>query len=154
MKAHIIGFMAAALLAGCSAAPKPVPAPPTEPRTFGAWVLSGCTISLKTTDMLLTSTGKLNEQGALELKAAFIPQLTRPPYAQIERLAVPIGVEGSGRHYTFMLPYTPEAMGAVLADKLNLRIAYQRLGDTGFQEVAIPSAGALEALGAMSPICP
>lgn len=142
------------VLAGCGLSSKPLTEAPVAPRTFGAWVISGCTISIKTSEMLLTSSGKLNEQGALDLKATFTPNLTRPPFAQIEGLPIPVGVEGSGRHYTLSVPFNPDVMGRMLSEKPKLRIVYQRLGETSFQEVGIPSIGALEALGAMSPVCP
>lgn len=151
-----IGLMALLALAACSTTSKPLEAkiPAPTPKTFGAWVLNGCTISTKTAEMLLTTTGKLNEQGALELKLALAPLLTRPPYAQIDGLPVPITIEGSGRNYTLSIPYNPDVMGRMISEKPKLRIVYQRLGETGFQEVGIPSTGALEALGAMSSVCP
>jgi len=139
-------------LAACAATPTPTPTePPISARqTFGPWVASGCTVSAKTIDFLLSSQGYLNETGALELKLMMAPALTRPPFAVIAGLPIPVPIEGTGRHFTVLVPYTPEAVAAMLRDEPQLTVIYQKLGYTDLQEVAFPTKGLLEALGVIA----
>jgi hypothetical protein len=155
MKAFAL--LCCALLAACAVLPEAKHAPQWNPDKlprFGDWYgdPEACTLAGNSPDAHLTTDGELRGE-QLTFRLGFDRPLVRPPHATVSGLPIVLVLEGSGRDFTFTLPYVPTTAAHMLEPDTYLIVSYQPLDSAAALEVSFQTRGLVHGLAYLGHNC-
>lgn len=119
-------------LVGCAntnTSPKQTAYTPLEKQNFGIWEFykDSCRIYANRADIHMSTTGRLSGD-TIYLKISSSVPLKRSPVIQLSSMpSMAIKLEGTDRHFSFEMPYTPSISAKLLNAKSFVKVSYQPL---------------------------